>query len=151
GGASPSGPASRVVSTGAVYPIARRPENGAKSEHPRPTTGHAAPHNRHVRTGSRSPRGRLAPIHVLSFTPFLRRTAMRARSIAIAAAGIWATTATASAQPGYYQFPDIHDHTIVFSAEGDLWLVADSGGTARRITTHPGTEYFPRFSPDGKW
>jgi tricorn protease len=25
------------------------------------------------------------------------------------------------------------------------------GGIARRLTTHPGTETFPRFSPDGKW
>ena len=37
------------------------------------------------------------------------------------------------------------------AAEGDLWLVADLGGVARRLTTHPGNEYFPRFSPDGKW
>lgn len=59
--------------------------------------------------------------------------------------------AVAQAQPGYYQFPDLHDHTIVFAAEGDLWLVSDAGGVARRITTHPGSEYFPRFSPDGKW
>jgi tricorn protease len=53
--------------------------------------------------------------------------------------------------PAYMRYPDINGTRIVFAAEGDLWLVSDSGGVARRLTTHPGTEYFPRFSPDGKW
>ena len=61
----------------------------------------------------------------------------------------WA--ASGSAAPGYFRFPDINGSRIVFTAEGDLWVVADTGGIARRLTTHPGTEYFPRFSPDGKW
>jgi tricorn protease len=56
----------------------------------------------------------------------------------------------ASARTGYYQFPDLHERTVVFAAEGDLWTVPDRGGTARRLTTHAGAEYFPRFSPDGK-
>ncbi len=56
----------------------------------------------------------------------------------------------ASARTGYYQFPDLHERTVVFAAEGDLWTVPDTGGTARRVTTHAGAEYFPRFSPDGK-
>ena len=59
--------------------------------------------------------------------------------------------APAEARTGYYQFPDLHDRSVVFAAEGDLWIVADSGGTARRLTTNAGSEYFPRFSPDGKW
>ncbi len=59
-------------------------------------------------------------------------------------------TSVAEARTGYYQFPDLHARTIVFAAEGDLWTVADSGGAARRITTHAGAEYFPRFSPDGR-
>jgi tricorn protease len=54
-----------------------------------------------------------------------------------------------AAAPGYFRYPDINGNRIVFAAEGDLWLVADAGGIARRLTTHPGTEYFPRFSPDG--
>ena len=48
------------------------------------------------------------------------------------------------------RFPDIYKDTIVFSYGGDLWLVPSAGGTARRITTHPGLELFPKFSPDGK-
>jgi tricorn protease len=65
-------------------------------------------------------------------------------------AGALCGSSSAIARTGYYQFPDLHDHAIVFAAEGDLWTVADTGGTARRLTTHAGGEYFPRFSPDGK-
>ena len=49
------------------------------------------------------------------------------------------------------RFPDVYKDQIVFSYAGDLWLVSTSGGIARRITTHPGLELFPKFSPDGKW
>jgi tricorn protease len=49
------------------------------------------------------------------------------------------------------RFPDISKNQIAFSYAGDLWLVSSSGGVARRITTHPGLELFPKFSPDGKW
>ena len=47
------------------------------------------------------------------------------------------------------RFPDVYKDTIVFSYAGDLWLVPTSGGVARRITTHPGLEVFPKFSPGG--
>ena len=49
------------------------------------------------------------------------------------------------------RFPDLSSKEIAFSYGGDLWLVAKEGGTARRITSHPGQELFPKFSPDGKW
>jgi tricorn protease len=49
------------------------------------------------------------------------------------------------------RFPDIHEDKIVFTYAGDLWLVSSQGGTARQLTTHPGTERFARFSPDGKY
>ncbi|HEY6174712.1 MAG TPA: hypothetical protein VIX73_09725, partial [Kofleriaceae bacterium] len=75
---------------------------------------------------------------------------MHARSSLLAFVGVMCGASIALARTGYYQFPDLHDHAIVFASEGDLWTVSDSGGTARRITTHAGSEYFPRFSPDGK-
>ena len=49
------------------------------------------------------------------------------------------------------RFPDVYKDKVVFSDAGDLWLATNSGGVARRITTHPGLELFPKFSPDGKW
>ncbi len=56
-----------------------------------------------------------------------------------------------SAETRLLRFPDIHDNRIVFTYGGDLWQVADTGGTATRLTAHPGVEVFARFSPDGKW
>ncbi len=49
------------------------------------------------------------------------------------------------------RFPDISKDKIAFVYGGDIWLVASSGGVAHRITTYPGRELFPKFSPDGKW
>ena len=50
---------------------------------------------------------------------------------------------------GYYRYPDVHNNTIIFSAEGDLWTVALQGGLAQRLTTHQEEELFPAFSPNG--
>lgn len=38
---------------------------------------------------------------------------------------------------------------IAFSYAGDIWVVERAGGEARRLTTNPGEENFPVFSPDG--
>jgi tricorn protease len=50
---------------------------------------------------------------------------------------------------GYYQYPDIHQNTIIFTAEGDLWKVSTEGGLAQRLTTHAEEERFASISPDG--
>ena len=47
--------------------------------------------------------------------------------------------------------PDIHGDTVAFVYAGDLWLASAKGGDARRLTSDPGMEYFPKFSPDGRW
>jgi tricorn protease len=47
------------------------------------------------------------------------------------------------------RFPDIHGDRAVFVYAGDLWLAPADGGAARRLTSHPGQELFPKFSPDG--
>ncbi len=60
-------------------------------------------------------------------------------------------TAAETPEGRLMRFPDIYKNKIVFSYGGDLWLVTTTGGEARRITTHPGLELFPKFSPDGKW
>ncbi|MEO8647582.1 MAG: PDZ domain-containing protein [Acidobacteriota bacterium] len=54
-------------------------------------------------------------------------------------------------QPTLFRQPSISDKEIVFSYAGDLWLVARSGGDARRLTAGVGIETNPYFSPDGNW
>ena len=49
------------------------------------------------------------------------------------------------------RFPAIHGDQIVFTYAGNLYTVAATGGTARRLTSHDGFEMCARFSPDGKW
>jgi tricorn protease len=58
--------------------------------------------------------------------------------------------ARAPAPLGYFRFPAISGDQIIFTAEGDLWRVAVTGGVAQRLTTHPAEESRPAVSPDGK-
>src|SRR4051794_3937153 len=46
--------------------------------------------------------------------------------------------------------PAVSRSEIAFSYAGDLWIVPREGGEARRLTTSPGNEREPKFSPDGK-
>jgi len=73
--------------------------------------------------------------------------------VALVAGAFFAAAAAdpaAGPAPGYLRYPDIHGNLVVFSAEADLWLTSDAGGPSRRLTTSPGNEYFPTFSPDGQ-
>jgi tricorn protease len=54
-----------------------------------------------------------------------------------------------SDQPLLLQKPALNKTHIVFSFAGDLWSVPREGGDAVRLTTAPGTETNPVFSPDG--
>jgi tricorn protease len=58
---------------------------------------------------------------------------------------------SAAAQTKLLRFPDIHGDEVAFCYAGDLWVAPAAGGTARRLTAHPGLELFPKFSPDGRW
>jgi tricorn protease len=49
------------------------------------------------------------------------------------------------------RFADISKDKVVFAYAGDLWIASRDGGAARRLTSHPGDELYPKFSPDGKW
>jgi tricorn protease len=57
----------------------------------------------------------------------------------------------ASAQSGHLLLrnPAVSRTQIVFAYAGDLWIVPRIGGEARRLTTGPGVETDPFFSPDG--
>ena len=55
------------------------------------------------------------------------------------------------AQTKLLRFPDIAGDHVGFCYAGDIWTAPAKGGTATRLTAHPGLELFPKFSPDGKW
>ena len=59
-------------------------------------------------------------------------------------------TAAAAQEAHLMRWADIYGDTVVFTYEDDLWLVPANGGDARRITNHPGSERYAKFSPDGK-
>ena len=48
------------------------------------------------------------------------------------------------------QTPAIADGKIAFVYADDIWVANVDGSNPRRITSHPGTEQNPYFSPDGK-
>jgi tricorn protease len=45
--------------------------------------------------------------------------------------------------------PAVSRDLVAFEYAGDLWSVSRGGGTARRLTSTPGVEIDPYFSPDG--
>ena len=57
----------------------------------------------------------------------------------------------AAAQTKLLRFPAIHGDKVAFTYAGDIWIAPVTGGTATRLTAHPGVEVFAKFSPDGKW
>ena len=59
-------------------------------------------------------------------------------------------TSVSASDEGYYRYPSVHNDTVVFSAEGDLWKTTLSGGVATRLTTNHGREVLPAISPDGE-
>src|SRR4029434_5861757 len=78
----------------------------------------------------------------------LARPAMRSALAIVLSLGL---SSVAAAQTKLLRFPDIHGDKVVFTYAGDLWLAPVTGGTATRLTSHPGLELFAKFSPDGKW
>ncbi|HEX9794969.1 MAG TPA: PDZ domain-containing protein [Planctomycetota bacterium] len=75
---------------------------------------------------------------------------MRPNPLLIAAIGaLLATSATAQGTRLLRQ-PTVRAKHVAFGYANDLWIVARAGGDARRLTSHPGSESQPCFSPDGK-
>ena len=69
----------------------------------------------------------------------------------LAAAFALCTCGTLFSQTKLLRFPDIYGDRVVFTYGGDLWTTPANGGTAVRLTAHPGMETYAKFSPDGKW
>ncbi len=65
---------------------------------------------------------------------------------------LWSVAAFAQSDtPLLAQQPTLSSTHIVFVFASDLWSVPRAGGEAKRLTTSPGLESDPYFSPDGKW
>ncbi len=72
----------------------------------------------------------------------------RLPSLSFLAAALLSTQSTFAALP---RFPQPYGDRIVFVANGNLWSVPKTGGTALRLTSAPGQDMLPRVSPDGRW
>jgi len=73
-----------------------------------------------------------------------------ARVLALMAlATLSSTPAFAQIDARMFRQPSVSKDQIAFVYAGDIWLVPRKGGTAGRLTSSPGEESFPRFSPDG--
>ena len=60
-----------------------------------------------------------------------------------------AVPASAQIDARMFRQPAVSTDKIAFVYAGDIWLVPKAGGTAVRLSSPPGEESFPRFSPDG--
>ena len=78
------------------------------------------------------------------------RTAAAACRLTAVVCLLLAGAVAAHADSAYVRQPDLHGDLLVFCAESDLWLMNLNDGVPRRLTTHPGNESNPSFSPDGR-
>lgn len=76
---------------------------------------------------------------------------MRSRLLYLAALAAVALSAPLDAQVDarLLRYPDVSSSQFTFVYGGDIWIVSKAGGIAQRVTSVPGAEMFPRFSPDG--
>src|SRR5258708_40246001 len=51
---------------------------------------------------------------------------------------------------GLFRYPDVSKTQVVFSYANDLWIMPKEGGMAVKLSSPPGVEIMPKFSPDGK-
>lgn len=59
-------------------------------------------------------------------------------------------TAMAQTDAGLFRYPDVSASQIVFVYANDIWVMPKEGGMAVKLSSPPGVEIFPKFSPDGK-
>ena len=77
----------------------------------------------------------------------LRRSVL---SYMVALGCVSAFSTVAYASNGYYRAPALHDNTLVFTAEGDLWKTQLNSKVASRLTTQAAEETEASISQDGQ-
>ena len=75
-----------------------------------------------------------------------RRTMLAAATLFLA---VFSTSAW-SKDTGFLHGPAIGAERIAFVYADDIWTAKLDGSDAKRLTSHPGPEFGPHFSPDGK-
>ena len=68
---------------------------------------------------------------------------------ALIPAVIVSTSLCAQIDAGLFRYPDVSKSHIVFTYANDIWVMPKDGGTAIKLSSPPGVESFPKFSPDG--
>ena len=63
---------------------------------------------------------------------------------------LYGASAHAGISAKLVRYVDVSDDRITFVYGGDVWLMPKTGGQATRLTSSPGEESWPRFSPDGQ-
>src|SRR5215211_8024051 len=75
---------------------------------------------------------------------------MKLRQLVLGLALLLFVSAAGSAQgTRLLRQPTVSRDLVAFEYGGDLWVVSRNGGQARRLTSTPGVELDPYFSPDG--
>ncbi len=103
-------------------------------------TRNPVPSHRFVPSRTLLPRRALA---ILAFFAVVLLLALAAQRPALTAEG--------ATEGRLLRFPALSKYSIAFVYAGDLWSVPRAGGQAKQLTTDPGLEWSPRFSPDGRW
>jgi len=62
---------------------------------------------------------------------------------------IMSLSVNAQTDAGLLRYPDVSKTHIVFTYANDIWIVPKDGGTAIKLSSPPGIEAYPKFSPDG--
>jgi tricorn protease len=113
--------------------------------------GPRAPGARRGLTARRRALAALSELSALAAAAVAAILAVSAPLPAAAATRETPVTGGAAVEARLLRYPDVHGDKIAFVYAGDIWVVDAGGGGARRLTSHPGLELFPKFSPDGRW
>src|ERR1044071_732316 len=81
----------------------------------------------------------------------MMRTGWIGAALVTACVGVRAAAGEAPGETLLLQDPTVSEHEVCFVHGQDLWVAPREGGEARRLTSDPGLEATPRFSPDGRW
>jgi len=65
-------------------------------------------------------------------------------------AAVYSLNLNAQIDAGLFRFPDVSKTQIVFTYANDIWIMPKTGGNAEKLSSPPGVESFPKFSPDGR-